>query len=247
MNDYPVFPTAPIVEALLDIRVELPQEVTLAKLETFHEHVKERFPEKEPRFLYKADIKLSPEVSAVTSSGGPNGYIFRSPSEKKAVQARLDGFTFNKLKPYEKWDVFCSEARKLWDVYFKITNPIKITRIALRYINRIEIPLPMKNFKEFILTTPEIAPKLPQALEQFFMRLIIPNPAIEATAIITQTIGENPTGNQVVPLIFDIDVFRNVNYIGNEAEMWHEFEKLRIFKNKVFFDSITKKTEELFK
>lgn len=247
MREYPVFPNAPIVEALLDIRVELPPEVTLTTLEAFHEYVKERFPEKGPRFLYKADIKVSPEVSAVTSSGGPNGYIFRSPSEKKAVQARLDGFTFNKFKPYEKWESLRSEARELWDLYFETTNPIKITRIALRYINRIEIPLPMKDFKEYILTTPEIAPKLPQALAQFFMRLVIPNPNIQATAIITQTIDENPTRNQVLPLIFDIDVFRNVNYIGNKAEMWDEFEKLCTFKNEIFFNSITKKIEELFK
>lgn len=247
MSEYTVFPNAPITEALLDIRVELPEDVTLARLEVFHDLVKDSFPEKQERISFTTDLKLSQEgAQALSTSGGPEGYLFRSPTGKKIVQARLDGFTFNKLKPYENWKVFRSEARELWNQYFQITDPIKITRIALRYINKIEIPLPIKDFKEYILTTPEIAPKLPQGLAYFFMRLDIPNPDIGANAIITQTM-ENPTENQRLPLIFDIDVFQNTTYIGNKTEIWEEFEKLRSFKNDLFFNSITEKTKELFK
>jgi uncharacterized protein (TIGR04255 family) len=248
LNEYTVFQNAPIAEALLDIRVELPEEITLAKLELFHDKIKERFPEKQQRISFQAGVKVSPEgtTTALPASGGIDGYLFRSPHEKKIVQARLDGFTFNKLKPYNKWEVFRDEARELWDIYFQTTNPVRITRIALRYINRIEIPLPMKDFKEYILTTPEIAPKLPQILNHFFMQLIISNPDMQATAIISQTM-ENPTENQRLPLIFDIDVFQNTTYIGNKTEMWDEFEKLRIFKNEIFFNSITDKAKELFR
>ena len=247
MGKYTVFPKAPITEALLDIRVELPTEVSLAKLETVHDLVKERFPVKGQRIPFQADIKVSPEGVQIESppSSGPDGYVFRSPNGGKIVQARLDGFTFNKLKPYEKWEMFRDEAHELWNVYFRTAKPIRITRIALRYINRIEIPLPLKDLKEYILTTPEIAPKLPQALTHFFMRLVIPNPDIDATAIITQTI-EPPIANRL-PLIFDIDVFREIVYMGNKTEMWDEFEKLRQFKNDIFFDSLTEKAKELFK
>lgn len=247
MNEYTVFPNAPITEALLDIRVVLPEDVKLAKLETFQDLVKVRFPERQERISFATDFKLSREgIETSPTSGGPDGYLFRSSVEKKIVQARFDGFTFNKLKPYENWALFSSEARELWDLYFQLTNPIKITRITLRYINKIEIPLPMKDFKEYILTVPEIAPKLPQGLANFFMRLEIPNPDIETTAIITQTM-ENPTKDQKLPLIFDIDVFQDKPYLSNKAEIWEQFEKLRSFKNDIFFNSITEKTKELFK
>ena len=171
LNEYTVFPNAPIVEALLDIRVELTENITPKIMEEFHEKVKERFSEKQPRISFQAGLKVSSEgtAAALPTSGGVDGYLFQSTHEKKIVQARLDGFTFNKLKPYNKWELFRDEARELWDIYFQISNPVKITRIALRYINRIEIPLPMKNFKEYILTVPEIAPKLPQVLDHFFI------------------------------------------------------------------------------
>jgi len=251
LNEYTVFPNAPITEALLDIRVELSKDINLETLEEFHDHndIKERFPVKKRRESFKSGVKVSTtggKISTLPAISGPDGYLFQSPIAKKIVQARMDGFTFNKLKPYESWDSFRSEAHKLWDIYFRITNPVKITRIALRYINRIEIPLPIKDFKEYILTTPEIAPKLPQALDHFFMQLVVPNPDIPATAIITQTIGK-PTQNQILPLILDIDVSLKTSYVDNKSEMWDEFEKLRIFKNDIFFDSTTDKAKELFK
>lgn len=248
MSEYPVFKNAPIIEALLDVRVKLPKEVDLKKLEAFYGFVKERFPEKEERKFFKAEFKLSQEISTTSfpASSETIGYLFRSPSEKKIVQARLDGFTFNKLKHYEDWELFRSEARNLWDLYLKIANPVRVTRIAVRYINRIDVPLPLRDFKEYILTTPEIAPNLPQALSNFFMRLVIPNPEIQATAIIIETM-ENPIDDKKLPLILDIDVWRETAYEDNQSEMWDDFEKLRAFKNDIFFNSITEKTKELFR
>ncbi|MBI5409315.1 MAG: TIGR04255 family protein [Nitrospirae bacterium] len=248
MTEYTVFPNAPITEALLDIRAELASEVNIERLDSFHELIKERFPEKKQRISTAVGFRLSSEGTTITlpSSGGPDGFFFRSPRENKIVQARLDGFTFNKLKPYEDWNKFSSEARSLWDFYLKQFNPKKIIRIALRYINRIEVPLPIKDFSEYILTNPEVAPKLSQSVSHFFMQIALPNPGIQASAMITQTM-EPPTENQILPLIFDIDVFKEKIYIDNKEEIWGDFENLHVFKNEIFFNSITDKTKELFK
>jgi len=248
MTAYTVFPNAPITEALLDIRVQLPPEIDLDKLKTFHEPIKNRFPVKEERISFEAGFQISPKTEPIVlpSTKKPDGYFFRSHTENKVVQARLDGFTFNKLKPYTNWGTFSSEALELWKLYLEIAKPIKIIRIALRYINKIEIPIPMNEFKDYILTVPEIAPNIPQALAHFFMQLVIPNPEIGATAVISQTI-EPITPNQRVPLIFDIDVFKDAVYVDNKDEIWLDFENLRKFKNDIFFNSTTDRAKELFK
>lgn len=248
MSEYTVFPNAPITEALLDIRVQLPPQIDLDKLNTFHNFIKERFPQKEDRIFVQTGIEVSPKgLASLASSSKHDGYLFRSTIENKVVQARLDGFTFNKLKPYKNWESLRTEARELWNIYSaEIAHPIKVLRIALRYINKIEIPMPMKEFKEYILTIPEVAPNIPQALFHFFMQLVIPNPEIEAIAVITQTI-EPVTQNPKIPLIFDIEVFKERDYVDNKEEIWNDFEKLRIFKNEIFFNSITDRAKELFK
>ena len=251
LNAYPTFPNAPITEAILDITVELPEYIDLKKLEEFHKHaIKQRFPEKQVRQVLKATFQFPKEKDPPTSiptAGGPVGYLFRSSSENKVVQARLDGFSFNKLKPYESWKKFRDEGRELWELYLDVAKPIRIRRISLRYINRIEAPLPFKDFNEYILTNPQVAPELPQALSNFFMHIQIPFEEQQAIATIIQTM-EKPTESQKLPLIMDIDVVQHANFIADSFEnIWDEFEKLRNIKNDIFFNSITDKAKELFR
>lgn len=247
MQEYPIYPNAPIVESVFDIQVEQSEGVTIEQIETFHNYVKDRFPKVEKRAKGQARVRISEQGPSLDSpSVNLMGFRYSSDLEKKIVQARLDGFSFNKLKPYESWEAFSSEAHQLWDLYTKIAQPIKIKRMALRYINRIEIPLPISDFKEYILTIPEIAPTLPQGLANFLMMLVIPNPEIRATAVINEVM-EEVTVQQTLPLIFDIDVFKIVNYNINYDELWKEFDQLRVFKNDIFFNSMTDKAKELFK
>lgn len=247
MLQYPVYPNAPIVESVFDIQVEQSEGVTIEQIGTFHDCIKDRFPKIEKRSKGQAQIKISDKGASLDSpSFNLDGFLYSSIIEKKIVQARLDGFTFNKLKPYESWEAFSSEAHELWDLYAKIAQPIKIKRIALRYINKIEIPLPISDFKEYILTIPEIAPALPQGLANFLMMLVIPKPEIGATAVINEVM-EQVTKQQTLPIIFDIDVFKIVSYINNYDELWKEFDQLRIFKNDIFFNSMTDKAKDLFK
>jgi uncharacterized protein (TIGR04255 family) len=242
---FPLLSKAPISEALLDIRVTLPSSIGLDDMGTFHDSVKDRFPIKKDRVSFQGGFQLEDgKPTAIPVSGGTDGYLFESPTEQKVVQARLDGFTFNKLKPYENWKKFSSEARELWDAYVRVAHPEKITRIALRYINRIEIPLPVKDFKEYIHTTPEVARELPQGLAHFFMRLVIPYAAEGATVVVTETM-ENVTDSGRLPIILDIDASKEIDYVPDSKVIWKDFEKLRELKNQVFFESITQKTKEL--
>lgn len=249
VRKYTTFPKAPITEALLDIRVELPTDTSLNTLELYQNEIKERYPIKEERFEWKTGIEFQsgkPQISE--HSGGRKGYLFRSADKLKVVQSRLDGFTFNKLKPYEHWEVFRDEAEELWNHYIDIARPTKVVRMALRYINRIELPLPFDDLKEYILTGPELAPELKLPLSNFLVRLEIFNNDLDCKAIITETL-EKPITRQdktFFPLIFDIDVFKVVNNDPSDKESWEIFESLRNFKNDIFFESITPKTKELF-
>lgn len=247
MSDLIRFPRAPITEALLDIRVKLPAHIDLTRLATFHDAVKDRYPSKQERVSWQGGFQIKPGAGPemLPSSGGPDGYLFTSTDGRQIVQTRLDGFTFNRLKPYDKWEALRDEARELWQQYVRIAQPETVTRLALRYINRIEIPLPMKDFKEYILTTPEITPELPQGLESFFMRLVIPDPKTQAVAVVTEMMEPIAASSKALPLILDIDVFREAAFDVNDR-IWETFESLRSLKNDIFFKSVTPKAKELF-
>lgn len=247
VKTFAAFPKAPIVEAILDIQVEQVPAMDLEKIGTFYDYVKERYSIKELRQKGAAGIRISQQgLNIDEQTVQPIGYLYRSPDGKSAVQARTDGYTFNKFKPYEDWTAFSTEARKLWGYYLETAKPNRLKRLALRYINRIEIPLPIRDFKDYLLTVPEIAPTLPQALAHFIMRLVVPNPEIEATAVIN-VVMDQPVEAQRLPVIFDTDVYKLTNIEATNEEIWDDFDRLRIFKNEIFFNSITDKTKELFR
>jgi uncharacterized protein (TIGR04255 family) len=240
------FPNAPIKEAILDVRVELPPEITLDQLLRFQGAIRERYPQKRERKRWQATLGFTESgLQTPVSKGGPDGFLFSSEDGLNIVQARLDGYTFNRLQPYQEWKLFRDEAKRLWEHYLQIATPTAVKRLALRYINRIGLPVPFNDFKEYMLTTPEIAPALPQGLKTFFMRLEIPHDSYHAVALITQTI--EPPSNGLLPLIFDIDVVRQATISPGSGEIWDAFELLREFKNEIFFNTVTDKAKELFK
>ncbi|MSR78002.1 MAG: TIGR04255 family protein [Candidatus Omnitrophica bacterium] len=247
MRPHKFFPNAPIKEALVDIRVNLPSETNLETLAKFQDHIKNNFPIKEERLSFNGGVQIKPGSAPeiVGPTGGVDGYLFRTNDGKKIVQARMDGFTFNQLKPYDRWETFSAEAKSLWEIYVKVAKPNNVTRLALRYINQIEIPLPIKQFKEFILTVPDLAEGIPDGIEKFFMQLIVPDDDRKNTAIITETMESIEKG--FLPFIFDIDAYREISLDPNSPEIWDVLDSLRNFKNRIFLNSITPKCEEIFK
>jgi uncharacterized protein (TIGR04255 family) len=69
------------------------------------------------------------------------GFRFERADARRVMQTKLDGFSYSALAPYDEWEGFRPEAKHLWKLYRDICHPIRVTRVAVRYINRIDIPL----------------------------------------------------------------------------------------------------------
>lgn len=249
MTEPKVFPNPPVIEALLDIQVTPSPNASLSNLSLLHEQIADRFPKMSERMSVSFEFQTNntAEPAVTSSAGGIDGYIFSSQDGTRVVQARLDGFTFSKLRPYENWATLRNEAREIWSVYLSLTQPVNVKRVALRYINRILLPMPFQDFKEYILTIPEIASGVPQGLDHFLMRLVIPQPDSGAVVILTETTELLKPGDTHLPVIFDIDAFfQDREFVPKSEEVWEALQLLHTVKNSIFFSSITPKTEELF-
>lgn len=238
------YPKAPITEAVIDLRVELSPDVSVAELKRVRAEQEVAYPTIEKLNENIGQMQFGPQVSAAASTNKHVGFRFKSEDGKQIHQARLDGFTMNRLAPYQNWNSFRTEARRLWDIYRSVAKPCKIVRVAVRYINRIDIPLPMRDFRDYLRTVPEVSPDLPQELSSYFMQLVIPQDDVQGLALINETIIEFT--ENVVSVVLDIDISRTEDLPLEEDGMWELFEKLHIKKNKVFEACITDKARELF-
>jgi uncharacterized protein (TIGR04255 family) len=234
---------APITEALLDIRVELPLDTTLQSLERVHDRINKEYPVRRERIDFTA--RFDTNARSVSMQELRNtGFFFWSTDERQAMQARLDGFALSRLKPYDSWGRLRDEARKLWNVYVQTAEPLRITRVALRYINRLELPQPVQ-FEDYLRTFPHLSEACPQIVSGLFMRVATERGPDRV--IISEAIEEQSTEAHRVPIILDIDASRIVDIpIAAEEDAWSALEELRKLKNEVFFGSITERAEALF-
>jgi uncharacterized protein (TIGR04255 family) len=139
------------------------------------------------------------------------------------------------------------EARRLWDIYRKLVQPKKITRIAVRYINQLHLPGTRVEPEDYLKTFPYLSEDLPKELRDFgpfLMSLRVPQPDLSGLLVINEALTP-PKKAETVSIILDIDLCVENPAIGGEEEMWAFFQKLRERKNLYFEACITDKTREL--
>ncbi|HPE81914.1 MAG TPA: TIGR04255 family protein, partial [Gammaproteobacteria bacterium] len=147
-------------------------------------------------------------------------------------------------EPYQTWEEMVEEAKELWNNTQDIFGGREVVRIATRFINLMRIPLPITNFDDYLTAGPKVPEKLPQGISSFITRIVIQNPEIDAAAFVTQALES--TDQLHAPITLDIDVVKQINSTISEMKIWETMERLRDFKNDVFFESITERTAELF-
>lgn len=243
MSSYPHLTKAPIKEALIDIQVKMPNEIDFDKTKEFGNLIHDEYPTKTKRFRTTFGIKPSgglvgpPERQLI-------GWKFTSVDGMQIVQARLDGFTFSRLKKYEDWSRLKEESSRLWSIYLDFFHPTSIDRIGCRYINEIRLKHPI-DLQEYLSRSPGSPVGSPDIFASFISRVVIPYHEYNTTAIITQAF-EKVLADGTAPIIIDIDVFmQEVNEA--QIEIWEVLDNFRNIKNQIFFGSITPKTVEMYR
>lgn len=243
METRPHYSKAPITEAIIDLRVTLPEGTKVAQMEQCGANEAGPYPTRKNITTAITRMELGERFSTSATTDHV-GFAFTSADTKQVFQVRLDGFAMIRLAPYDTWEPFRDEARRLWDSYRASARPVKVQRMAVRYVNRLDLPLPLADFKEYLRTLPEVSSDLPQLLAGFFMQLNIPQEDIRSTLLLNQTIM-GPPRPDVISVVLDLDLFREVELPTQEEEIWRLFEDLHDRKNQIFEACITDSLRKL--
>jgi uncharacterized protein (TIGR04255 family) len=245
MNNWPALSKAPIVEGLIDIRVEPSILSTFDAIKAACDDLAGEFPSRSDMHQFVAQFQYNPAQgladTSLATGGAQGGVLLRSIDEKWVVQFRVDGFTISRLQPYGSWDELKGKAAQLWTVYTDAAKPSKVTQIATRFINRVQIPFG-ESFEKIFLTNFVIGPNLPQSVAGFLLRMAIPFEEQNAIGIVTQSLEGNNED-----CILDLDVVSQRPDGIDNAEIWRILEQLREVKNRLFFGSVTEAALERFK
>ncbi len=231
--------SAPITEAIIDLRVKARPGFSAQEFSSLKPTLADSFPKVEERRGGKVTFNFSPvgaEPPALEDLG-PQGYFFKSSDEKLVAQFRIDGFTLNRLKPYTSWEQLRPVAVGLWQQYCSVAFPEAVTRIALRYINHVPLPSDFSDFACYLRAAPPVPPELPQQVSAFFSRITIHDRERFLVAHIAQVLDRDPANR--IRLILDIDAFKEVDISPKDLDLEAGLAQLHEFKNMIFFNHLT--------
>ena len=237
------YDNAPIKEAIIDIQLGR-SSVTLANFESTEISPPHGYAERRKLMVNELRGELDGDLLTATAKQDHMGYAFIGGEGKHVVQFRVNGFTFSRLAPYQTWKQLRSEARTLWDAYRQVVGMLPVVRVGLRYVNQLDLPMPLRDFRDFIRSYPEISSDLPQQLAGFFMQVQLPQEDIGAMLILNEAMVP-PSSPKVTSVVLDIDVFKEGLKLDSDEEVWNTLEVLRLRKNLVFEGCITNNTREL--
>lgn len=233
----------PISEALVDLRTSAPQPEQAFK--DLAERLKPRFPKFNTSQTFQTqmglkDGKMLPTQGEVAF----RGVQLRNEDETLAVQFRVDGFTLNNLSRYIGGDQLLAEAASLWADFVRACQPAGVNRIALRYINKLELPIQAgDDFTKFLTSPPDMPPGCPESVSEFLIRVVAHEPDSPGLVVITQRLTHEE-GKAIIYL--DIDASEQGDF-GNEPKTHGVvLGRLRELKNRVFFSLITDETAKLY-
>jgi uncharacterized protein (TIGR04255 family) len=163
------------------------------------------------------------------------------------ILARSNAFTVSRLRPYDAWEHLIAEARLQWGLYCEICKPEAVTRIATRFINRIDLSIDALDFDDYLAAPANIPTGFPQMINHFLTRLVIPDKDSGSNVAIGQALEALNAETRTVPVLLDIDVFKEVDLSIESEEIWTLLTRMRDLKNRAFFNSLTPKALELFR
>ncbi len=239
---------APIQEALLDIRVELPPDIDARHLESFGPPIATTYPNRTERKEQTLKVSLTAGAPGgeLEASANVLGHLWANDERTRIVQTRVDGFTLNWLKPYTNWEDLRGEGQRLWRMYAEIAQPVRVTRLALRYINRIEIPVEAGALTDYFRSLPIVADGIGD-VATFLMRCVVPDPGNGNVLFLTESMQPVAPEAASIPITLDLDAVHDRSYAPGDPTIWSKLESLRDLKNRAFFQSLTHRALEVYR
>jgi len=233
---------SPITEAVIDIRLSPLSGRTPESLLGVSELIADTYTNRKDvqRVTGKFTIGATP-----TQEHTLLGYSYQSKDEKYVLQTRIDGFTFSRLQPYEHWEPFREEAYRLWCIFLKFAGSIHCLRAAVRYVNKIDLPIPA-DLELYFRTFPQISSDMPQMMSGYVMQLLIPQPEFGGMLSLIQASLPASSPNSA-SISLDIDLFKESQTdFDTDGKIWAFLDSLREKRDHVFESCITDRSRSLF-
>ena len=171
--------------------------------------------------------------------------------EKRIVSVGRDVMSVHMLRPYQGttlrkpggWEEFRDRISTALDAYWTVAQPAAISRMGIRYINKIVIPQRTVRLEDYFRSSlPQIS-GLPQQIGGFLIRVEYAY-SEDVRLVLTQGLTEAPTDH--VAVMLDLDVIWTGTEPVLQEDAMQKVTELRDLERTAFEALITDPARELF-
>lgn len=176
------------------------------------------------------------------------GKKLSSEDQADMVFVRTNVFSCIRLAPYVGWEPFFERAISGWSTVTAVLSRRKVSRIGVRYINRLDIPSDdgqAVDIDDFLNVGPRL-PAIGGTTSQYAFQATRPMNADGCSVTISSGIVPSPLV-QHMSVTLDIDVFADHVDLVRDEQIWDLVTRIRNHKNRIFEASITDRARELFR
>ncbi len=237
----------PITEAVIELQFATPLDVDdMAKVSA---DLKSLYPLQQPITDVRVHLNL-PSGQQVVTTAHPietHGSRLSTGNQEQIVLVWPQIFVCSQLAPYPGWDAFFERFCRDWGVWKRSLGYRKITRIGVRYINRIDIPAaaPIVQHEEYLNVYPHM-PAMFQTLMAYSVVAQLPLPEIGSILTLNSSSSPSPLLGHTA-FIIDQDIAKESDVPQNDNSIYTLLNQIRAKKNEVFEACIKPPARELFK
>lgn len=236
-----LYPRSPILEAVIELRYS---DVSAQKVMKAGSSLQSRYDARLDELLVEGNLDfgaktstfrdVTPKVSLSTSD------------QTNAFNVTATNAVWARLAPYEGWQPFIDRVKEEMPKILKALGNPKLTRIGLRYVNRIDVPIRdnLGHHEEYLSYRIDAGSFLePHDGYKWTLQKEFPDRNMGAVVRSSTARGEIP---DVGAVMFDIDISVLVDVPSKSDEILKRLCDMRQLKNEIFEAGITDKARELF-
>ena len=236
----------PITEAVIGITFSSPMDAK--QLESVNKSFQKHYPHKQVVSTFDLSLEFNTkDIKDNKANLKPTiGHRLSTDDQTQLVVLWPDSITLSQLAPYQGWGDFVGRFIRDWGALKKILGFQQISRIGVRYINRIDLPAeePIIEHENFLNIYPKV-PDILNPLDAYALQASVTLKDINCRLTINSASVPSPLLHHF-SFVIDTDIFSDLNPPQSDSDLIVLLNKIRIKKNQVFEACISQPARSLF-
>ena len=243
-----VYPNPPIIEAICELRFVESDDWNITLPGRLYERLQTEYASKPSQIrAITAELGISQDQKHSVNVENQLGSVqLSSKDNRHVIRVSPDSLSIHTLAPYEGWDDFAPRIMRVMDNYVDIAEPVGVSRLSVRYLNRIVIPETSFSLSEYFTAAPTSPNVSDLSISAFLWRNELEFSDAPISVVMNMATVESEAGTSAFMVDLDVNQQWDTSGLLKPEDVSDAIDILHEREGLVFEGTITDSTRGLF-